>query len=136
MATGAEASRSRSGTPQRGPRGAGKRRRPSGEPPPLPRQLGVSGRVWIVLAASLPVVVGLIFAYGALGAGFDRWDSAVLRGIASIRTGWITTLMVGINSALTSGWTIRILRLGTIVALMGVRRWRHLFTFVGSVIVV
>jgi hypothetical protein len=57
---------------ERGPRGAGKRRRPSGEPPPLSRQLGLSGRVWIALAASLPVVVGVLLAYGALGVAFDR----------------------------------------------------------------
>jgi MFS superfamily sulfate permease-like transporter len=84
----------------------------------------------------LVAIVGLILAYGALGADFDRLDSAPLRGIASIRTGWLTTLMVGINTALMSRWTIRILRLGTIVVLVGWRRWRHLFTFLGSVIVV
>jgi tRNA A-37 threonylcarbamoyl transferase component Bud32 len=136
MATGGEASRSRSVAPQRGLRSGGKRRRPSGEPPPLPRRLGVSGRVWIALAASVPVVVGVIFAYGAVGAGFDRWDSAVLRGVAALRTRWLTTVMVDINTVLTSRWTIRILRLGTVVALAGWRRWRHLLTFLGSVIVV
>ena len=136
MATGAEASRSRSAAPQRGTRGAGKRRRPSGEPPPLPRRLGVSGRVWIALAVSLLAVVGLILAYRVLGAGFDRWDSVVLRGIVPVRTGWLTTVMVGINTALASRWTVRILRLGTLVALVGLRRWRHLITFLGSVIVV
>ena len=136
MATGAEASRSRSAAPQRGTGGAGKRRRPSGEPPPLPRRLGVSGRVWIALAVSLLAIVGLILAYRALGAGFDRWDSVVLRGVVPVRTGWLTTVMAGINTALTSRWTIRILRLGTIAALVGLRRWRHLLTFLGSVIVV
>ena len=136
MATGAEASRSRSAAPQRGTGGAGKRRRPSGEPPPLPRRLGVSGRVWIALAVSLLAIVGLILAYRALGAGFDRWDSVVLRRVVPVRTGWLTTVMAGINTALTSRWTIRILRLGTIAALVGLRRWRHLLTFLGSVIVV
>ena len=136
MATGAEASRSRSAAPQRGTGGAGKRRRPSGEPPPLPRRLGVSGRVWIALAVSLLAIVGLILAYRALGAGFDRWDSVVLRRVVPVRTGWLTTVMADINTALTSRWTIRILRLGTIAALVGLRRWRHLLTFLGSVIVV
>ena len=88
--------------PGRGPGGAGKRRRPSGEPPPLPRQLGVSGRVWIALAASLPAVVGVLLAYGALGVAFDRWDSAVLRQIAVLRTGWLTTLMMDVNTVLVS----------------------------------
>ena len=122
--------------PGRGPGGAGKRRRPSGEPPPLPRQLGVSGRVWIALAASLPAVVGVLLAYGALGVAFDRWDSALLRQVAVLRTGWLTTLMVAVNTVLVSRWTIGILRLGTIVALVGLRRWRHLAIFLGCVVAV
>jgi tRNA A-37 threonylcarbamoyl transferase component Bud32/membrane-associated phospholipid phosphatase len=137
MATdAADASRSRSVTPQRGPRGAGKRRRPSGEPPPLPRQLGVSGRVWIVLAALLIASGGLAVAFQAFGATFNRWDSAALRGVAALRIGWLTTLMLGINTLLASRWTIRILRLGTVAALVGLRRWRHLVTFLGCVVVV
>jgi tRNA A-37 threonylcarbamoyl transferase component Bud32 len=136
MATGGEASRSRSVAPQRGPRSGGRRRRPSGEPPPLPRRLGVSGRVWIALAASVLVVVGVIVAFGAVGAGFDRLDSTMLRGVAALRARWLTTVMADINTVLTSRWTIRILRLGTVVALAGWRRWRHLLTFLGSVIVV
>ncbi len=137
MATdAADASRSRSVTPQRGPRGAGKRRRPSGEPPPLPRQLGVSGRVWIALAVAGLAIVGSILAFGALGAAFDRWDSAVLRRVASIRAGWLTTLVVGVNTAVVSRWTIGILRLGTMAALVGLRRWRHLLIFLGSVVAV
>ena len=137
MATDAAGrSPSRSVTPQRGPGGGGRRRRPSGEPPPLPRNLGVSGRVWVALAAVLVAIVGLVLASQALSSGFDRWNAAVLRGIVSIRTGWLTTLMVGVNTVLTSPWTVGILRVGTLVALVGLRRWRHLGVFLGSVVVV
>jgi hypothetical protein len=62
--------------------------------------------MWIALAASLSVVVGVLLAYGALGVAFDRWDSAVLRQLAVLRTGWLTTLMVGVNTVLVSRWTI------------------------------
>jgi tRNA A-37 threonylcarbamoyl transferase component Bud32 len=137
MATdAADASRSRSATSQGGPRGAGRRRRPSGEPPPLPRRLGLSGRVWIALSAAGLAVVGGIFAYGALGVAFDRWDSAVLRQVASVRVGWLTTLLVGLNAALVSRWTVGVLRLGTMAALVGLRRWRHLLIFLGSIVAV
>jgi tRNA A-37 threonylcarbamoyl transferase component Bud32/membrane-associated phospholipid phosphatase len=102
----------------------------------LPRQLGVSGRVWIALGASVPVVVGVLLAYGALGVAFDRWDSAVLRQIAVLRSGWLTTLMVAVNTVLVSRWTIGILRLGTMAALVGLRRWRHLVIFLGCVVAV
>jgi hypothetical protein len=43
---------------------------------------------------------------GALGVAFDRWDSAVLRQVAVLRAGWLTTLMVGVNTVLVSRWTI------------------------------
>jgi tRNA A-37 threonylcarbamoyl transferase component Bud32/uncharacterized membrane protein len=121
---------------QRGPGGGGRRRRPSGEPPPLPRSLGVSGRVWATMAAILVAIVGLVLASQALASGFDRWNAAVLRGVVSIRAGWLTTLMVGVNAVLASRWTVGLLRLGTLAALVGLRRWRHLGVFLGSVVVV
>jgi membrane-associated phospholipid phosphatase len=137
MATDAAGtSPSRSVTPQRGPGGGGRRRRPSGEPPPLPRNLGVSGRAWVALAVFLVAIVGLVLASQALASGFDRWNAAVLRGIVSIRTGWLTTLMMGVNTVLVFRWTVGILRLGTLVALVGLRRWRHLGVFLGSIVVV
>jgi tRNA A-37 threonylcarbamoyl transferase component Bud32/membrane-associated phospholipid phosphatase len=137
MATDAAGtSPSRSIAPQRGPGGRGRRRRPSGEPPPLPRNLGVSGRVWVALATVLVAIVGLVLASQALASGFDRWNAAVLRGIVQIRTDWLTTLMVGVNTVLTSRWTVGILRVGTLVALVGLRRWRHLGVFLGSIVVV
>ena len=137
MATDAAGtSPSRSIAPQRGPGGRGRRRRPSGEPPPLPRNLGVSGGVWVALATVLVAIVGLVLASQALASGFDRWNAAVLRGIVQIRTDWLTTLMVGVNTVLTSRWTVGILRVGTLVALVGLRRWRHLGVFLGSIVVV
>jgi hypothetical protein len=94
----------------------------------------VSGRVWIALAACGLAVVGAILAYGALGAAFDRWDSAVVRQVALVRTGWLTTLLVGVTTVLASRWTIGILRLGTMAALVGLRRWRHLVIFLGCIV--
>jgi tRNA A-37 threonylcarbamoyl transferase component Bud32 len=121
---------------QQGRRGEGRRRRPSGEPPPLPRQLGVSGRVWITLTVSFVAIVALVLASQALAADFDRWNAALLRRVVAIRSGWLTTLMMGGNTVIASRWTIRILRLGTLVALVGLRRWRQLVTFLGSVVAV
>ena len=132
----ADASRSRSAAISRGPRGGGKRRRPSGEPPPLPRHLGVSGRVWIALAASLVAIVGLVLASAALGDAFGRWDHAMVHRVAMVRTGWLTSVVVAVNTALVSRWTVRVLRLGTMVALVGLRRWRHLVVFLGCVVAV
>jgi hypothetical protein len=56
--------------------------------------------------------------------------------VGMVRTGWLTTVVVAVNTALVSRWTVRVLRLGTIVALVGLRRWRHLVVFLGCVVTV
>jgi tRNA A-37 threonylcarbamoyl transferase component Bud32 len=119
----------------RGP--SGKRRRPSGEPPPLPRKLGVSGKVWVALACTLVTILVLVIISGkTVGFGFDRWNSHALQRFVTIRTGWLTPVMLRIDSMFSSRWTIGILRLATIVALVGFRRWRHLLVFIVSVVAV
>ena len=61
-----------------------RRRRPSGEPPPLPYELGRSGRRWAWLGgAGLAFWVSVMFGFGST---VDRIDTAVLRWIASLRT--------------------------------------------------
>ena len=125
----------RSASP-RSRRDAGKRRRPSGEPPPLPRNLGLSGRVWVGLGALLIAIVALVIVYEGPSSGFDRLNTALLRRLVAVRTGLVTTVLLGVNNGLASRWPIRILRLGTIAALLGWRRWRHLLVFLGTVVLV
>ena len=105
-------------------------------PPPLPRQFGTSGGIWLALAVGLAVIVTLVVVYQALGTGFDRWNSAFLRRFVSIRTGLLNPIARHMDTILSSRWTIRFLRLGAIVALVVYRRWRHLFTFLGSIVAV
>jgi tRNA A-37 threonylcarbamoyl transferase component Bud32/membrane-associated phospholipid phosphatase len=130
----ADASVGRRAVPERGPRGGDRRRRPSGEPPALPRRLGLSGRVWIVLAATVVTLAVLALAYQALGTSLDRWSSALLRRVAAVRTGWLTSVVLAVNTGLVSRWTVRVLRLGAVLALVGLRRWRHLVVFLGCVV--
>jgi tRNA A-37 threonylcarbamoyl transferase component Bud32/membrane-associated phospholipid phosphatase len=115
---------------------SGKRRRPSGEPPPLPRKLGVSGKLWVGLATFLVSIAVLVVAYASLGHSFDRWNSLFLQRLITIRTGWLDHPMVRIDEVLSSRWTVGILRLATMVALVGLRRWRHLLVFLASVVIV
>ena len=42
---------------------AGRRRRPSGEKPPLPRELTKSGRVWLIVGALTMVLWISLFAF-------------------------------------------------------------------------
>src|SRR6266702_1717285 len=116
----------------RGPR----RRRPSGEPPPLPRTLGASGRVWIALAVTLTAILTIVLLHEAFGSVLDRWNSAFLRALVPLRTRPITRVLRGSDDLFTSRVTIGVLRLATIVALVAYRRWRHLLVLLGSVIAV
>jgi hypothetical protein len=90
--------------------------------------------VWLALAVVVAALVAWIWARGdepLVGGQLDAW---VLRKIASLRTDWLTPIMRGI-SILGSGWVVTILGWGTVILLIVFKRWRHLFTFVGSVAV-
>jgi tRNA A-37 threonylcarbamoyl transferase component Bud32/membrane-associated phospholipid phosphatase len=115
---------------------SGKHRRPSGEPPPLPRKLGVSGIVWVGSAAILFTIAILVVAYATLGYSFDRWNSLSLQRLSTVRAGWLDPVMLRVDDVLSSRWTVGILRLATMVALVGFRRWRHLLVFLASIVVV
>jgi len=105
----------------------GRRRRPAGEPPPLPRHIdhsirwylaltGIAGALWA--AMSVPPVLGLI----------TRADLAVLHAVAAVRTAWLTRLMLDVNP-LASPWTVRLLAFGTIAVLVAYRRFQHLAAY-------
>ena len=65
----------------------------------------------------------------------DQADAAVLRAIASLRTDWLTPIARGVDRMAT-GWTLSAVCLVLLVATIVCKRWRHLFAFLGSVIVV
>jgi tRNA A-37 threonylcarbamoyl transferase component Bud32/membrane-associated phospholipid phosphatase len=67
---------------------------------------------------SFPAILGLI-----TGA-----DLTVLRAIATVRTPWLTHVMLGAD-ALRSQWTVRLLAWGTIAVLVAFRRFRHLAAY-------
>ena len=115
---------------------ASKRRRPSGEPPPLPRSIGRSGHVLMGLTLALGAIVILALGHVTVGAWFDRQNTSLLRAVAAIRTGWLNAIVLWIDRILASRATIGILRLSTLVALVVFRRWRHLLAFLISVVVV
>ena len=109
------------------------RRRPSGEAPPLPRELGKSGKFWLFMAAYfLATVIGVVL-FEPSERLFQRIDTAVLRWFASWRWEPLTDVMETI-ALLTSRWAIRFLRWGTLATLIVFRRWRHLLVFIGALI--
>ncbi len=112
----------------------GRERRPSGQPPPLPRELGRSGRFWLLVLAYVVVTVVGVALFSPMERLFEQWDAERLRWVIALRTPWLTDVMLAVN-LIASRWTIRALRWGTIAALIAFRRWRHLVVFLGSILV-
>jgi tRNA A-37 threonylcarbamoyl transferase component Bud32 len=105
----------------------GRRRRPSGEPPPLPRRIETSTRLYLLLgglAGAFWVVLSIRPVFGLV----TRGDLIVLRAVAAARTWWLTRLMLDID-VIRSPWTMRFAALGTIAALVVFRRFLHLAAY-------
>jgi tRNA A-37 threonylcarbamoyl transferase component Bud32 len=123
------------GRPQRVSALGGQRRRPSGEAPPLPRPLNRSGRIWLVAAGGILVLwAGLISNQGTAVRVLEL-DHAVVAWFAGMRTGLGTDVMQTVH-ALGSRWTVRVLFWSTLAALVVLRRFRHLFVFLGATLAV
>ncbi|MDQ3306216.1 MAG: hypothetical protein M3535_09615 [Actinomycetota bacterium] len=115
----------------------GRRRRPSGEAPPLPHPISASG--WAYLAVAAGVLAAWVLLYFGFGtAPFEalvRFDIAILQRIEALRSDALTPVMLDLH-ALGSEWTVRALRWGTLLALLVLRRFRHLIVFLGVTLVV
>jgi tRNA A-37 threonylcarbamoyl transferase component Bud32/membrane-associated phospholipid phosphatase len=108
-----------------------RRRRPTGEPPPLPHHLQTSGVGWLIAAVVLVALTVAVFARGLRGLAVDVTvaDDAV----ASWLTGLHAPGLVGLWRALavlSSWWVLNGLLAGLLVALLVLRRFRHLIVVV------
>ena|SRR6266511_1672025 len=111
------------------------RRRPAGEPPPLPRRLGTTGWWW--LGVGILAIFVWAIALGAANTGgallpLDQW---VLEELARLRTPALTRVML-VVAGLGSRWVIAALGWATILVLLATRRFRHLFVFLGAAVLV
>jgi membrane-associated phospholipid phosphatase/tRNA A-37 threonylcarbamoyl transferase component Bud32 len=111
-----------------------RRRRPSGEPPPLPKHLNASGKWWLALSGLVVVVVVVVATTGTVTV-FDVVDTRVLQAFADIRTPWLTRV-AEVTGVLATGTALYVLWLANWLLLAGFRRWRHLFVLIGVGIVV
>jgi len=112
-----------------------RRRRPTGAPPPLPRSIGTTGTAWLVAAAVLVILSVVAMSFEAAGRLVNQADSAILRQFAGLRTEWLTDVADGIDRV-GSGWAISVIAFAWLIALVALRRWRHLFTFIGAAFVI
>src|SRR6266545_8361605 len=107
-----------------------RRRRPTGAPPPLPYRLQTSGVGWLVAAV---VLVGLelaVFGRGLRGAAVAVTvaDDAVVRWLGGLHAPGLEALWQGLANV-GSWWTLMVLWIGLLLALVVLRRWRHLIVW-------
>jgi hypothetical protein len=113
---------------------AHRRRRPTGEPPPLPHPVTVTTAAWLALAAIVLAAAFVATQHTPWLRVDDRAGTWVLRQLAGMRTPWLTDVAMGINVA-GSGWGASVLGLSVVALTMAFRRWRHLLVFVGGLVV-
>lgn len=114
--------------------GGGRRRRPSGEPPPLPHHVPVSA-YWYL--GALVAALGLEAAMEITSARrwITRLDDLVLDAVASARNGPLTAVLRALNE-LGSPNAVRVIGWSTIAVLLLTRRFRHLLTYLAVLLVV
>ena len=100
-----------------------RRRRPTGAAPPLPKQIGSTGWIWLVLLLGV-VVTGCLWLR-VDPAPLDRFDAWVTDLVVSFRAGWLDALA---RQAHTIGSRVGFALLGLLLVLATAwfRRWRHL----------
>ncbi len=110
------------------------RRRPTGEPPPLPRSIQPTGVWWVAAAVVLFAFTRIAFgpARRSLGVAVTVWDDAVVRWLAGLRVPGLTGLMEAVVASIGSVGVVSAVRWATLLALLALQRIRHLMVFVGS----
>ena len=108
----------------------GRRRRPTGEAPPLPHRLQTSGVGWLIVAIVLLALTIVIFSRGLDGpaVAVAVADSAVAKWLASPDLPGLVGFE-RILAALSSWWVLNGLLVALVVALLVLRRFRHLILF-------
>ena len=110
------------------------RRRPSGEPPPLPRPVSPGTRAFLV-AGALVVALWLALSTQVGARVVTRADLAVLDLVAHLRTDWLVHAARDVT-VLGSQWTFRIVAWTTLIVLVAVRRFQHLLVVLAVFLVV
>jgi tRNA A-37 threonylcarbamoyl transferase component Bud32/membrane-associated phospholipid phosphatase len=109
------------------------RRRPSGQPPPLPHHLQTTGVGWLVAAVVTVVLSVLVFAGGLHGLALDITviDAAVVEWVAGLQAPGLLAAME-VLAALDSYLAITALLWGLLLALLILRRLRQLLVVLAA----
>jgi tRNA A-37 threonylcarbamoyl transferase component Bud32/membrane-associated phospholipid phosphatase len=126
----------RAGAPRLQPAPAGAtrsplRRRPTGEAPPLPHHLQISGVGWLVASIVLVALSLAVFAGGLRGLAVEVTvvDDAIVRWLAGLGGPGLEGTWRAL-AFLASWWVLNALAVGLLVVLLALRRFRHLIVVV------
>lgn len=114
---------------------AGRRRRPSGAPAPMPRDLTGAAQLWLLFGVLSLFIWIWLFAVPASTQWWTVQDYKLIDRLVAMRTDTWTAVAKALN-ALTSEWFVRVLRLGMLVAVIFVKRWRHFFAIMIAIVIV
>jgi tRNA A-37 threonylcarbamoyl transferase component Bud32 len=112
-----------------------RRRRPTGAAPPLPYRLQTSGVGWLMAALVLVGLTLAIFARGLRGPAVTATviDDAVVGWLAGLVGPGLVTPLRGL-ARIGSWWALYVAYYGLLLALLVLRRWRHLLVWVVAVL--
>jgi membrane-associated phospholipid phosphatase/tRNA A-37 threonylcarbamoyl transferase component Bud32 len=107
-----------------------KRRRPTGAAPPLPYRLRTSGVGWLVAAVVLVGLTLAVFARGMRGpaVAVTVVDDAVVAWLAGLIGPGLVAPLRGL-ARISSWWVLYTAYFGLLLALLVLRRWRHLIVW-------
>ncbi|HTF60726.1 MAG TPA: phosphatase PAP2 family protein [Actinomycetes bacterium] len=107
-----------------------RRRRPTGAAPPLPYRLQTSGIGWLVAAVVLVGLTLAVFARGLRGPAVvvTVVDDAVVRWLAGLVGPGLVAPLRGLVR-ISSWWMLWTLMYVLVLALLVLRRWRHLIVW-------
>ena len=111
--------------------GQRRRRRPSGEPPPLPHELNRAASAWLIAFVLFSLLWVWIFLSDRPAIEITEWDLAVMRPIVDLRTDWLDPMMEWVT-AFTTHWLNPLIGWPTLIAALWYRRIRHALLLVAA----
>ncbi len=121
--------------PAKTPRGNSVRvRRPSGEPPPLPKELNRVAIAWLLGFAGWAAIWAWVFLTDTAGAWITELDLAVMDPVVENRVDWLTSTMRRINTTALP-WLTAFVGWVAIVAGLAAKRVRHVLLLIAALVV-
>ncbi len=111
--------------------GQHRRRRPSGEPPPLPHELNRAAVAWLVVFLFWALIWLWVFLSDAPAIWITRWDLRAMAPIVDNRVEWLDPAMELVNRFGTH-WLTVLVGWVTLIGALATRRIRHAVLFLAA----